>query len=255
MLNRFLKMKEEERGGGNRGRRGGYRGGDGGGGGERRPYIAAECNNVVDAEKYRMQILREVGKKVTEIQNANLGEHRIRDLNDEINRLIREKHHWEKRIIELGGPNYIATAPKVLDHDGKEAAGYGGYKYFGEARNLSGVKDLLVHPGAQAPKRTRYEMYKGVDADYYGFRDDEDGLLETLETEAEKKAISKAVDEWHARQKRKVEDMSSAVPDEFVAHVPVPSKEQLEKMMVDKRKEELMKKYVSAEMAEKITAK
>ena len=31
---------------------------------------------------------------------------RIRDLNDEINKLIREKGHWEKRIVELGGPDY-----------------------------------------------------------------------------------------------------------------------------------------------------
>lgn len=30
-------------------------------------------------------------------------------------------------------------------------------------------------------------MYKGVDADYYGYRDDEDGLLLTVEAEAEKK--------------------------------------------------------------------
>ena len=31
---------------------------------------------------------------------------RIRDLNDEINKLIREKGHWEVRIVELGGPDY-----------------------------------------------------------------------------------------------------------------------------------------------------
>ena len=41
-----------------------------------------------------------------EIQNAALGEHKLRDLNDEINKLIREKGHWERRILELGGPDY-----------------------------------------------------------------------------------------------------------------------------------------------------
>ena len=35
-----------------------------------------------------------------------LGESRIRDLNDEINKLFREKGHWERRIKELGGANY-----------------------------------------------------------------------------------------------------------------------------------------------------
>ena len=37
---------------------------------------------------------------------AGLGEFRIRDLNDEINKLLREKRHWEDRILELGGPDY-----------------------------------------------------------------------------------------------------------------------------------------------------
>jgi hypothetical protein len=55
-----------------------------------------------------------------DIQNPGLGEHRLRDLNDEINKLIREKGHWEARILELGGPNYAKTAPKVTDEDGKE---------------------------------------------------------------------------------------------------------------------------------------
>lgn len=38
--------------------------------------------------------------------SAGLGEFKIRDLNDEINKLLREKGHWEHRIKELGGPDY-----------------------------------------------------------------------------------------------------------------------------------------------------
>lgn len=44
---------------------------------------------------------------MSQIQNAGLGEFRLRDLNDEINKLIREKRHWEDRIKKLGGPDYI----------------------------------------------------------------------------------------------------------------------------------------------------
>ena len=45
--------------------------------------------------------------QVGDIQNPGLGEFKIRDLNDEINKLLREKGHWERRIKDLGGPNYL----------------------------------------------------------------------------------------------------------------------------------------------------
>lgn len=56
---------------------------------------------------------------------ASLGEHAIRDLNDEINKLLREKGHWERQIRALGGPNYSA---QVFDADGLELPGRRGYK-------------------------------------------------------------------------------------------------------------------------------
>ena len=34
---------------------------------------------------------------------ASLGEHRVRELNDEINKLNKTKSYWDSRIIELGG--------------------------------------------------------------------------------------------------------------------------------------------------------
>lgn len=65
---------------------------------ERRPYLATECEDLKKAEKFRRQILGEVSKKVAQIQNAGLGEFKLRDLNDEINKLLREKGHWEDRV-------------------------------------------------------------------------------------------------------------------------------------------------------------
>ena len=43
-------------------------------------------------------------------------------MNDEINKLIREKSHWERRIVELGGPDYGRAAPRTTDSMGKEVA-------------------------------------------------------------------------------------------------------------------------------------
>jgi pre-mRNA-splicing factor ISY1 len=45
---------------------------------------------------------------------AGLGEFRIRDLNDHINKLLREKQHWQDRIVELGGTNYHVSRAAVM---------------------------------------------------------------------------------------------------------------------------------------------
>ena len=58
---------------------------------------------------------------------AGLGDYEVRDLNDEINKLLREKRHWENQIIALGGTNYRRSVA-MLDDDGKEVPGTKGYK-------------------------------------------------------------------------------------------------------------------------------
>jgi pre-mRNA-splicing factor ISY1 len=86
----------------------------------RRPFMTSDVKDLGSAEKWRRQIVREITKKVAAIQNAGLGEHRIRDINDQINKLMREKGHWQKRIRELGGADYGASAPRAYDADGRE---------------------------------------------------------------------------------------------------------------------------------------
>ncbi|KAL5701419.1 NineTeen Complex (NTC) component [Ranunculus cassubicifolius] len=119
MLNRYVTMKNDEK----RKPK------------ERRPYLASQCCNAAEAEKWRQQIIKEISCKMTDIQNDGLGERRIRDLNDEINKLIREKWHWEKRIVELGGQDYIRG--KFVDGRGP------GYIYVGAAKRLPGVRELF----------------------------------------------------------------------------------------------------------------
>ncbi|KAK7921796.1 hypothetical protein WMY93_008698 [Mugilogobius chulae] len=153
---------------------------------ERRPYLASECNELPKAEKWRRQIISEVSKKVAQIQNAGLGEFRIRDLNDEINKLLREKRHWEIRIKELGGADYRRFGPRMLDHEGREVPGNRGYKYFGAARDLPGVRELFEKEPAPDLRKSRAELMKDVDAEYYGYRDEDDGVLLPLEAQHEK---------------------------------------------------------------------
>ena len=74
---------------------------------------------------------------------ATLGEHRIRELNDEINKISRQKHYWEIRIRELGGSEY-KSRNQYYEVDGKELPGAPGYKYYGAAKELPGVRELFA---------------------------------------------------------------------------------------------------------------
>ena len=52
----------------------------------------------------------------------------LREVNDEINKLLREKNHWENQIIALGGANYKRGVPRMMDDSGREVPGSRGYK-------------------------------------------------------------------------------------------------------------------------------
>lgn len=60
---------------------------------------------------------------------ATLSDYQIRDLNDEINSLLREKRHFETQIVNLGGANYKRGNTAMLDDAGKEVPGTRGYKW------------------------------------------------------------------------------------------------------------------------------
>ncbi|XP_059146701.1 pre-mRNA-splicing factor ISY1 homolog [Physella acuta] len=252
---------------------------------DRRPYLASDCDNLQESEKWRRQIIGEISRKVAQIQNAGLGEFKLRDLNDEINKLLREKGHWEDRILELGGPDYRKIGPKMLDSDGKEVPGNKGYKYFGAAKDLPGVRELFEQEPPAPPRKTRAELMKYIDADYYGLRDEDDGIIVPLEIEAEKKAIRAKVKEWKEKKSRvktgeiteeeahgKEEELFSSadlaenfeddvasetqtssttdvtiheLEKHFIAHVPVPSQKEIEEALIHRKKMELMQRYAS----------
>jgi len=83
-----------------------------------------------------------------------LGEFKVRQVNDEINKLIRCKKHWEDRIRELGGTDYTFQNIKAYDSQGLEIEGSKGYKYFGAARDLPGVRELFKKEVPLPPRKT-----------------------------------------------------------------------------------------------------
>jgi pre-mRNA-splicing factor ISY1 len=122
--------------------------------GDRRPRMASNCKSLRECERWRGELLREISRKVSKIQDgtcrasvfyalayfvfffsllvfwtrtAGLTDYEVRDLNDEINKLMREKRHWENQIVALGGANYRRNVA-MMDDDGKEVPGTKGYK-------------------------------------------------------------------------------------------------------------------------------
>ena len=170
----------------------------------RRPKAPSTVNTIPLCEKWRGQILKEVSRKVTKIQDESLSDYQIRDLNDEINKLMKEKWGWERRIRELGGPNYMRGGGTVFDDQGREVPGGGkGYRYFGRARELPGVKEMFeraakrrVHgdedqDGAKAKAQQEISR-RNLDARYFGFGlDEEDGSLLKYERKKEKEAFER----------------------------------------------------------------
>mmetsp|Transcript_5455 Transcript_5455/g.13291 ORF Transcript_5455/g.13291 Transcript_5455/m.13291 type:complete len:254 (-) Transcript_5455:212-973(-) len=243
MLNRFLAFKKESM----YGARG------------KRPALASECRDLLTAERWRRSIVREISKHVTEIQNGSLGEHRVRDLNDHINKQLRVKHHWEKQIKMLGGPDYTRGVPDIRDGRQGRPIGSNGYFYFGAARNLPGVRELFEKQAYdKISKKTRGELHKLVDAQYYGYGDDDDGILAKVEKKVEQKARKRAIKKWNEENKKvkvrkvaKTYDGSSATTKDkdgevlFKAHVPLPSDEDIKAAILAKKKAELMAKYAN----------
>jgi hypothetical protein len=79
-----------------------------------------------------------------------------------------------------------------------------------------------------------------VDADYYGFRDDEDGKLEELERAAEAAAVEAAVKEWEQAtgKRRKLDDEEDNDDELSGANVfRVPSTEAVERALIERRKQ------------------
>ena len=47
---------------------------------------------------------------------------------------------------------------------------------------------VSFHSAPPPPRKTRAELMKFIDADYYGYRDEDDGVLVPLEVEHEKES-------------------------------------------------------------------
>ncbi|PKI85692.1 NineTeen Complex (NTC) component [Malassezia vespertilionis] len=147
-----------------------------------RPKLVSGVTNLRECEKWRGDVLRDIDRKVSRIQDFGLNDYEIRDLNDEINQLFREKNQWERQIVSLGGANYLGAAQWNMDEDGNEIPGMRGYKYFGRAKDLPGVRELFNRTAEQEEEiesyRTqKYRRFQHQSGAYFGNEDEQDGIM------------------------------------------------------------------------------
>ncbi|KAL9648045.1 hypothetical protein ABK040_012099 [Willaertia magna] len=246
---------------------------------KKRPPHPSLSKTLKASEHWRRQVLKEISEKVTIIQNASLGEFRIRDLNDEINRLIKEKIEWEKRIVELGGTDYTKQELHLYDENGQVIdlgsnsinGNIIGYKYFGAARELPGVKELFekqkITENLMKKTNKLNEMYKGIDSFYFGYDEDYTNIdnNEMIKMERENEKL-KRIDFYNNylnninfyKNKKGMEGLQNVTKElqksqninqflnenekkEFNPYIKVPTNELIEQLLVQKRKEDLLK--------------
>ncbi|KAK9464172.1 Isy1-like splicing factor [Lipomyces oligophaga] len=201
---------------------------------QRRPRVVSTVDSVVQCEKWRNQLVREISRKVSKIQDESLSNYEIRDLNDEINKMMREKYAWEARIRELGGPNY-SRAVRMFDDEGRELPSTRGYKYFGRARELPGVKELLMPIKPDDSTQNQINSYNtDLNADYYGYRDEEDQNLLLHEEAVEK------------NRTQSLHRNSTDPPEDWVSierPTSIPNRNQVETWLLERRKQRIMDRY------------
>ena len=201
---------------------------------QKRPHLASECEHLADAEYYRNQIIREITAGIAKIQNPGLGEHAIRELNDDINKKLREKYHWNKRIYALGGLDYNALEKKRQIEEGDPQAmegGGGGYRYFGAAKDLPGVKEILAKQAQKAVKKL--DLWKNITPDYFGWRDEEDGVLLELEEKSVKELL------MQNKKRPRPSDKEELASD----YLDVPNFKQVEQVLLEQKKKAMLAKF------------
>ncbi|KAK3991169.1 Isy1-like splicing factor [Cladorrhinum sp. PSN332] len=217
----------------------------------RRPRAITEQDSIPDCERWRGQVLKEISRKVSRIQEPALSDFQIRDLNDEINKLMREKHMWEIQIRNLGGPNYMRLirgggGKQLYDEAGREIQGGGkGYKYFGRAKELPGVKELFEAAAKakqeenEKPLDERTDLRKQVDAAYYGYApDEEDELLLEYEKLKEAEAFEALGKAGPAETPPGWEPLPGDIGDGRIWELPTTDEAQQE--LIDRRRRRLL---------------
>lgn len=191
----------------------------------KRPRSVRSVRNLTDALEWRRQVVREIADKLTRIYNPSLNEWQVEKLNDQLNELVKERHRWDWHIQKgLGG----AKPRKDGITNGKLIAGK---RYFGRALELPQIQEILKQE--RESRRSNRDLvntghipsdYKD---DYYGTTEN---VLELKEFESN----------WTSVLRRHYGKKDTG-HQELEVDTNVPNLKELEKWLVERRKQKLLK--------------
>jgi pre-mRNA-splicing factor ISY1 len=206
---------------------------------ERRPRNVSTEKSIPMCEKWRSQVIKEINRKINKIQDPALSDFQIRDINDEINKLQREKRAWEHHLKSLGGPNYLLAGPSAIDTMGNELPTARGYKYYGRARELPGVKELFeAHATTMSERETNLRAAqrppRDLNATYFGFVDDDPLII------AEEKEHSREL-----REQMLLNTSFQRAPPLEPLYKHIPTLEEVEDELIKRRRQKISEDYLS----------
>ncbi|EEA04935.1 Isy1-like splicing family protein [Cryptosporidium muris RN66] len=151
-----------------------------------RPRNSQVITTVRECERIRSLVMNDISRKVIEIKNENLtDESKIRELNDEINTLLKEKYKWECRIVELGGPEHRIRYNQYIESLGGISIPNSTYKYFGRAKALYESQYYVT----ESDLKMKSSLPSSMPYQYYGLFNNDEEVMTSIEREKEKELV------------------------------------------------------------------
>lgn len=162
-----------------------------------KPSDPGTVKSLAVCERWRKRICQEIDTKLDRLYNEPLPEAETKYLNDEVNNILKEIRRWEIRIMELGGIDYSRVSLKTSTGDLLNTSG-NRYQYFGRARDLPGVKELLEEEKKQRTNASmrvnKSVLMSRVDPSYYGLFEDNDLTEQERAIEIERGVLNSNAD-------------------------------------------------------------
>ncbi|KAH3671654.1 hypothetical protein OGAPHI_000359 [Ogataea philodendri] len=196
---------------------------------QRRPRTFESVTVLEEAEKWRSQCLEEISRKVERINDPEVEDSQLRGLNDDINRLLRERRGWDAQIKKLGGPDHLGVVANT-------------YKYFGRARDLPEAHRIRKKESGSSGQVLNTQQFTQLNEtdlgpEYYGYTEPPLDLKVPSDTP---RSGQSALLDFEAQ--RSLELRQKREPSGALHFAPLPSEKEFETAVLELRKKQLLER-------------